>query len=606
MPVRVRYQNEEDCTIRPTPLWSVSTNVLKNGAGEAFGVTYTITLNGTIIYNEGTPYAFKPDESRYDFYDDGRLTAPNAVGPYLSFDNNQSHFREAEYNRPPRQKINCDDALGAILSKQQSLRALFAKDGQRLELTDWDDDEPSIICYPRVTSVSFQEGIYVNTAAYTITLEADTLLNKDIEVNEEGTLVAPALPDDWREGLQDKTEKQLLEQLNAAFISDFSESWSIEVDDSMGESPEQPFAYRISRNLSATGKTHYGPKDNDDSEVIKHEAWEQARKFIKYRTEESSQGDEVHVEGYYPNVRELSSVLGYIGSGSLNLAQEYKGYNHIRSENVEQTNGIYSLSDTWIISRSKVFENFTTSVNSSISAPFITVAIEGTIKGLSEIPVSGYPINREGFTPDISPTGIFAEKTPYANATDKYYQLTNSGQFGLSSDLFKRADNLVAVQLNSQPTSVSVGSNKYTGEINYNLEFDNRPTNIISGVISENIQISDTYPGDVFAVIPVIGRPTGPVLQYIGGRTEYTRDFNLDLVLDYTKIPYESGRNPMLLKKPSVVKPTCDQIATLINEVSPQGEPGVRKYFLNPPRESWSPKEGAYSLSMSWVYELDK
>ena len=64
---------------------------------------------------------------------------------------------------------------------------------------------------------------------------------------------------------------------------------------------------------------------------------------------------------------------------------------------------------------------------------------------------------------------------------------------------------MVAVQLNSQPVSVSIGSNQYTGDFTYSLAFNNRPTNIISGVISENLQVSDTYPGDVFAIVPVIG-----------------------------------------------------------------------------------------------------
>ena len=47
MPIRVRYKNDssQECTIRPTPLVAISTNILKNGAGEAFGVTYSIKEN---------------------------------------------------------------------------------------------------------------------------------------------------------------------------------------------------------------------------------------------------------------------------------------------------------------------------------------------------------------------------------------------------------------------------------------------------------------------------------------------------------------------------------------------------------------------------------
>ena len=138
------------------------------------------------------------------------------------------------------------------------------------------------------------------------------------------------------------------------------------------------------------------------------------------------------------------------------------------------------------------------------------------------------------------------------------------------------------------------------------MEFDNRPTNIISNVVSENINVNDTYPGDVFATIPVIGRPTGPILQYIGGRTEYKRDVSVNLIMDHTKVPYGSGRQSLLLLKPSVNEPTASQLGMLLETLSPANEPGVRKYFIGPPSESWEPKTGSYSLNLSFTYELDK
>jgi len=48
------------------------------------------------------------------------------------------------------------------------------------------------------------------------------------------------------------------------------------------------------------------------------------------------------------------------------------------------------------------------------------------------------------------------------------------------------------------------------------------------------------------------------------------------------------------------------KIGNLIKELSPQGEPGIRKYFVNPPSESWEPKTGSYSFNLTWTYELDK
>lgn len=565
MAVRVYFNNDQNqpCTIRPSPLVSISTNILKNGAGESFGITYTINLNGTLLADQGTPYAVKHDNvTRYPFFPDGG-SIPNSIGPYGTFDSNRSHFED---NRPPKQLMATLESSQAIFAKQKALRALFTKDGQLLEITDFSTDLPAILCYPRVISISFDEGVYVDRCSYTITLEADTLLNQDYKVDFDGTLVPNSSG-----VLINKTESELINNYNAAFINDYSEEWSIETDDTTGESLQTPRTYRVSHSVNATGKTHYTANGVEA-------AWKQAKKFVQARLAN--------------NVSSYPNIMGKIGSGTINLVESYGGFNHTRTEQVSESNGTYSVSENWLLASGSAYENYNMSISSSVDAPFVSVSIDGNIKGLTSISPSGFGISTSG--------------TAYDNALNKYNNITNNGIFGLTSDIYKRADNAVAVQLNSQPRSISLGINEYIGEITYNLQFDNRPTNIISGVLAETISVNDTYPGDIFAVIPVIGRKTGPVLQYIGGRSEYRRDISINLTLDYTKVPYGNGRSTLLLQKPSVVEPIASQLATLIGELSPANEPGIRKYFVSPPSESWNPKEGTYSLNLSWTYELDK
>ena len=574
MPNRVRYQNDgnQECTIRPTPLVSISTNILKNGAGEPFGVTYGITLTGTIIADLGTPYAREhsgvgdaryPGTELYNFYSTS-LTSVDFIGPYSTFDNVTSHF---DLNRPPKQQIDVDEAATAIIGKQKALRALFAQDGQRMEITDFNYDNPAVICYPRLVNIDFQEGIYVDTCNFTITLEADTLLygqgdDDSLIVDNEGSFISTGIH-------AGRTEDELISSFSGAFINDYGETWAIEIDEGRGESSSIPYSYRVSHNLNATGKTHYVPGG------AKRIAWEEARTFVQNRLANSI--------GDYPN------IMGQIGSGTVNLVNSYGGFNHVRTEQIGESDGTYSVTENWLIASGSAYENFNTSTTTSTSEAFVGVSIDGNIKGLSQISPSGFGSN---------------ETSAYTNALNKYNEISNSGAFGLTSNIFARANNQVAVQLNSQPLTVTVGTNEFNGEVTYNLQFNNRPTNIISGVLFEEISINDTYPGDIFAVSPVLGRLTGPVLQYIGGRTEYRRDLSINLLMDYTRIPYSSGRNPLILKKPSVIEPTASQIGDLIRELSPAGEPGVRKYFITPPQESWSPKTGSYNFNLSWVYEL--
>ena len=58
MPISVYYKNDDAqvCTLRPSPLVSIASNLNKVG-GENVGITYSITLTGTLLEDRGTPYA---------------------------------------------------------------------------------------------------------------------------------------------------------------------------------------------------------------------------------------------------------------------------------------------------------------------------------------------------------------------------------------------------------------------------------------------------------------------------------------------------------------------------------------------------------------------
>ena len=612
MPITVRYKNMQghECTIRPTPLISISVDMLKTGAGDAYGVNYNITLTGTLLPDEGTPFAHDRNGDLYPFHGEG--VAGESIGPYSSFDNG------INVTRPDKQKVPTSQAAQAIMLKQRALRALFADDGNRVEITDTEFGATPIVCWPRVKSISFGEGIYVNRSDFTIELEADTLYtygNVDAEGNKDSSINASTDEPNYviYNSILGSNEDAFLAAYGNAYIKDFSETWSVETDESSNEIKVEEFGdiilprkYIITHNISATGKDHYHPHEMSnnaaaDSNHATHvgsnlverlSATAQARKFVEARLDFTVDIVSDVIRNYVG-----PALWNSIGPGlAAYVMTYYKGFDHQRTENIDKAAGSYAIQDTWSLEYSKddekEKESTTISVSTSIGDPFVKVSINGQIKGQKN---AGANIG------GIGPFGQMA----WQNALAKWNVISNNGQFGIGCLLYKRCNNVVAVQLNSSPLSVSIETNEKEATIDYSLEWDNRPTSFITGAMSENISVNDTYPGDVFSVIPVIGRQTGPILQYIGGRTEYKRNVNISLNMDYTHIAYANDRRELILLKPSVLQPQADELADLLEQLSPANEPGVRKYFISPPTETWSPKDGAYNLSLEFTYELN-
>jgi hypothetical protein len=565
--------------IRPCPFVSISYNPIKNKMG-SMGGTYDITLTGTILADEGSPLVDITN---------------GAIG--------QSGIFSSDYGRPAGQLIPIHARLGSILVKQNIIRELFSVDGQKIEIltpqiNGQGGDEPIITFYPRVQSINFEEGVYVQSCKYTITLQADFLLDNDSKIlydgligntYENGTLLSG---NESTSHMAQGVRKSISDHINeyGGIIEDFTENWSIEPEDGNGNTVDPLTGeniirtYRLTRNASATGRTIF------DENGKRYEAWQQAKSFIAKKL---LRPDTTNINGYgtYPKVT-LDTLFA---SGFLNLASSaYGGYNHSRTENIDKTAGSYNLTDTWLLSSGTAYENYDMSLSSSIENGLYKVGINGNIKGLSSIPSSGSIFGGNAGS---------SLNSSYANAINKYRQVSNNGNYGATSWIYKRAQNALGITLNPIPLSVSIGSNEFTGEITYSVEFDTRPTNLISGVLSEQISIQDTYPGDVFAVIPVIGRPTGPILQYIGGRTEYQRSVGIDIIVGSGY--GGTARQQTLLSKPILIEPMRSSINNLISQLSPAREPGIRKYFLSPPSESWDPKERRYTLNLTWTYEID-
>ncbi len=412
-----------------------------------------------------------------------------------------------------------------------------------------------------VQSIDFQEGIYVNTCAYTITINA-TKENADergLHFDADTSAQSPSLL--------------------AYNLEDFNETFEITPDESFGYTSADgsaafPRIQRLVRTVTATGSTI------DTSNTSKRNsglaAWEQANNYI------------YAFLGTGTNV--YKGISSFLGSASVGTTNQFAA-DHSRVISIDKASGSATYTDTFVLLKgfTQAIETFEISSNDDASNPFVGATVNGTIKGISY-----WEQDNEWDTSDAN-----ASDSPISNAQAKWTTISNGGACGIASEMYKRANSAVGVTLNARPLSVSVSANEVTGEVTYNASYDNRPTNYFTNAISENVTVSDTSPGDQYAVIPVIGGSTGPILQFTFGRTEYRRSLSIDIQFDFKNIGY-SGNS--LVGSPSRTEPYKSTLRGLIESYEPSTN-GASTWYLSPPSESWSPLDGRYSLTLEWVYK---
>lgn len=545
--------NGSNAIINPTPLISFSVAANQNKLGY-LGASYTITLSGAIVWTGNVNTSTK-------VFDDPASGQPAA------------------------------DGLAWIVETQAKITNLFTKEvdtteGLTIEIQDSQGNQDKLKFKKcRVESINFEEGTYINLCRYTVVLTSEAMYNGNDTIHEASEMY-----------LYEHTgESYPAPNAQHYLLEDFQEDWDISFDDDFASSPVdngliiKPRTYTITRTVTATARL---PAQKYNSNVTLKPAWIRARDFLaNYILENDSQGDtEQNVSQFI-----AQNLLGFENS----VANRPNIYNHGRTQQVNKAAGSVTVVDTWVLAtvNDVGIESYELSINSDSQEPFVKVSINGTIRGLTTWQADD-EYNEENNQAN-------SNYSPINQARQKWMTLSNGSEFGVGSTLYKRANNAVQVELNSQPLSVSMSVNEIKGEITYNLEFDNRPIKYFKNALYENITINDTSPGDQFAVIPVIGRSTGPILQFTFGRTEYRRSVNIEVQLDYTDLAYFKNSSNLIHSKPSQCEPMRTELSELLSHLSPANEAGIRRWFMSAPQESWSPKTGRYSLSIEWVYELN-
>jgi len=582
MPVKINGQY-----LVPAPLVTFGKNYLRSANGRTIGAEYTVSLDGTILPNKGNPVVDS--------------------GTFLSTFSSDSWTSSSTPDDDPNHGIDLEDSLLSLMSKQERIRKVFSNgEAVLVEILDLDTATEGIKFVGNVESINFpNEGRWVNPCPYSVSL---TTTNFETPVNS-------SLFND------DSTEDDF-----EYYIRDASESWSVE------EAEEKFFrvnnsdilqssvkAYRVSHNVSAVGQPAYTTSGTLDgstyspSYVSGLAPWEQASGYV-YDVIGSNFPSGI----FFPTSASTGPFnFGHADFGTNTNNNVYVLVDQKISENIDQRAGSYSVTESFVAYPSGAFTYgvpalHSVNVDTSQGEDGITtVTINGTINGLNTIN-------------PITDAGRHTENKLY-NARLFFENLKNNVDGGISADssaIYHIAR--IASEsswLHPRHKSYSAGENPNGGTITYSYTYDNRPPNIINGSIIEDIQISDTYPGQNFSSTPVIGR-NQPVLQYLNSRSEYKRSLSINITMapfssnwngDITSIVPANGywsaagwadiANWTYTNKPSVTNTV--NFAKIFAAANPANEAGVvaGRVFHSAPQESWNPKTGAYSYSIEWTYE---
>lgn len=358
-----------------------------------------------------------------------------------------------------------------------------------------------------------------------------------------------------------------------------------------------------------------------------------------------------------------------IGSGlaNFNYTEETRGvelYNHLRNTNFSVSDATYEVNDTWIAMPTGISYIEDYSIDCSTDDRFIkTVRIQGQIRGLSvsNMPTMSGEASRQiidnngrintsgsmlGLSPELDTEYQIPDNRLLNNHISKNnkiypnkYQNAASGWLNdIKPYLYRRAcfatnssdrnrDYVDKVRpellvgnpiysyeplLNINPVSTTEGLDPRKGTISYSVEYNNKLT-LITGIITENINISDTGPSDVFGESFIIGRRLGPILQSLNAKTSTRKDISIDV----TVLPPSSIQGMIMTHKDCPLYTggsIYHQIQTIIEGFKPFGQrieafgnlnrpqqPG--QVYVSQDNQNWSPAEGRYSRNVSWVYQ---
>lgn len=396
-------------------------------------------------------------------------------------------------------------------------------------------------------------------------------------------------------------------------ISSVSESWNIKKSsefmtytDNDISLVDSKYGYEIEHTLSAVGMTKF----NADGAIMPTEGapWYQAWKYIDDRLSSEGADDAKDAKVEKDNFQLASPSTYLIGTwkpsaGNSNVATEladYKSYNRVRSSAIDVAAGAYSVTSSFIMSNEPYVYDVSAQFSNDESGT-VSLTVEGTIIGLSEKNIKSNEndkITKARLGYDAISGGAWCTGS-------KGYLLANT----VYTKYYRQGDSCAgALSLDKCARAITVTENKTAGTITFNVTYKALSSAVydlkyaFTGAITATLTISDENkpsPGpliEVVAIIPIIGRKKGPVIQNMGTTRESSRTASIEVLVN------QACRYPA--KGSEIAGIAFGKLA----EYKPGGTTGYAtgaadNIYVQDTREEWDWASGRYQASIVWVYE---
>lgn len=527
----------EGGVIGPMPRYSIGRENLSTGDGTFMGTKFTINVTGTAIIN--------------------------------SADNDQDITIKGQ--RQSR-------VMGEGLTLMQALRESFPNQGTgKLEISAY-GGLPNVMVFDdaRLLSVDLpeqnEESAGVQTLEYSFVFEAYEEDSNNTNVGSTGKPVKPSYK-----------------------LSSVDESWELAEADEFFYQSDAPTqendnlnkVYTLTHTVSATGLRKAKASGGDG---IDDEAFRQAVMWVKTRlvydpTVEITKdlmGDSTFFQSKFlpiemnmpTTTRDEFDELGFNlkkNGASQEGKPAYKGYNHTRSVSSDQNVGSYSVTDTWTLSQVGFESTHSLEFNfqGDINAEGNNITVNATFQGLSTADSRSTQIDKYA-----GALKAFKTVKPLIPALALKVYEDSGGAFALNTDL---------------KLSESVGHNKVSGTITYSVSFNDYDKPSTENAITERIAINynnDKGEQKLIAILPIIGRANGPIIQDIETTQISSRTITADIVM-----------------KRGFGKPDGTLAVTPYRPEGWDEENADEVHvYLTASTESWNPNTRAYNKSETWEF----